>query len=356
MSAYTDELTRAYTARLRLILRGLPDFCDEFFRGIADDHGVRTRLVYAYDIKLFLEFLSANVPKFARKPLFSYEMADLNSVTVDDVEEFMEYLSYYVKEYEGRRGAEFEISRQNAAVGKYRKLSALRTMYAYFMKKRKSDANPAAVISAPKLKEKPIIQLEPEEVARLLDEVESGEKLTPAQKQYHEYTKYRDLAIITLLLGTGMRVSECVGIDIKHIDFAATGVRVTRKGGGETVLYFGEEVADALMLYLPEREKTAALPGHGEALFLSLQKRRITARAVQNLVKKYAGLISGLKKITPHKLRSTFATSLYRETGDIYLVADILGHADVNTTRKHYARIHEDRRREAVKHVKLRSE
>ena len=76
-------------------------------------------------------------------------------------------------------------------------------------------------------------------------------------------------------------------------------------------------------------------------------------RAVENLVKKYARIVSPLKKITPHKLRSTYGTALYRETGDIYIVADVLGHRDVNTTRKHYAAITEDHRRSVADAVKL---
>ena len=84
--------------------------------------------------------------------------------------------------------------------------------------------------------------------------------------------------------------------------------------------------------------------------------KRISVRAVEILVKKYSSLVTTMKKITPHKLRSTYGTSLYRETGDIYLVADVLGHKDVNTTKKHYAAIEEDRRRKAANIVKLRNE
>ena len=94
--------------------------------------------------------------------------------------------------------------------------------------------------------------------------------------------------------------------------------------------------------------------GSENALFLSMQNRRITVRAVEKLVKKYALTVTSLKKITPHKLRSTYGTELYRETGDIYLVADVLGHKDVNTTKRHYAAIDEDRRRSAANIVKLR--
>ena len=85
-----------------------------------------------------------------------------------------------------------------------------------------------------------------------------------------------------------------------------------------------------------------------------MQNRRMAVRSVENLVKKYASRVTSLKKITPHKLRSTYATNLYKETGDIYLVADVLGHKDVNTTRKHYAAIEQDSRRRAAKAIQLR--
>ncbi|NLM13340.1 MAG: tyrosine-type recombinase/integrase, partial [Epulopiscium sp.] len=132
------------------------------------------------------------------------------------------------------------------------------------------------------------------------------------------------------------------------------GLKITRKGGNEMVIYFGEEVEEALQNYLVERYKKQPKPGHEEALFLSLQNQRLSVRSVQNLVKKYASLVTKIKKISPHKLRSTYGTHLYQETGDIYLVADVLGHKDVNTTRKHYAQIDDQRRRSAAKAVKLR--
>ena len=90
-------------------------------------------------------------------------------------------------------------------------------------------------------------------------------------------------------------------------------------------------------------------------MFLSLQNRRLTVRSVENLVKKYAQLVNNLKKITPHKLRSTFGTNLYKKTGDIYVVADCLGHKDVNTTKKHYAAITEDIRKKAAVSISLKN-
>ena len=160
---------------------------------------------------------------------------------------------------------------------------------------------------------------------------------------------------MTLLLGTGIRVSECVGLDVQDVDFKNNGITVTRKGGNQMVVYFGDEVADALSHYIEGSRKAASpLPGHENALFLSTQRKRMGVQAVENMVKKYARQVTPGKKITPHKLRSTYGTSLYKETGDIYLVADVLGHKDVNTTKKHYAAIDEDRRRQAASAVKLR--
>jgi site-specific recombinase XerD len=148
---------------------------------------------------------------------------------------------------------------------------------------------------------------------------------------------------------------------LSDIDFDTNGFTVTRKGGNRAILYFGDEVRDALSYYI-EGERKALISrseklviDDKDALFLSLQIKRISVRAVENLVKKYAQIAAPLKKISPHKLRSTYGTNLYRATGDIYMVADVLGHRDVNTTKKHYAAITEDRRKNAAKAVVLRN-
>lgn len=235
-----------------------------------------------------------------------------------------------------------------------RKISSLKSFYNYYYRREMIKNNPAALVKLPKLHEKEIIRLDVDEVAMLLDEVEKGESLTDKQKSFHNKTRIRDLALLTLLLGTGIRVSECVGLDISDVDFRNGGIRIHRKGGKEVTVYFGVEVEDALKDYLDERNQMLPVEGHDNALFLSLQMKRMSVRSVENLVKKYARIVTPLKKITPHKLRSTYGTALYRETGDIYLVADVLGHADVNTTKKHYAALDDARRRSARDKVWLR--
>ena len=258
----------------------------------------------------------------------------------------MEYLKYYVDS----NGKEIT----NSESGIKRKLSSLRSVYNYFHTHQIIDTNPTLQVRMPKLHQKNIIRMDVNEVVEFLDTVESGNKLTKNQMVFHKKTKVRDLALTTLLLGTGFRVSECVGLNIKDVDFNHDRINITRKGGYESFVYFGEEVREALLDYMSEREKMIPADGHENALFLSNRMQRISVRNVEVLVKKYASSAVTTKKITPHKLRSTYGTQLYKETGDIYLVADVLGHKDVNTTKKHYAALEEERRRSAKDAVILR--
>lgn len=342
---YHDEQNKKNILHLREILATLPPFCAQYFRGIQEYTSSRTRIAYAYDIRVFFEFLHDNNPVFKKTNIIKYPLSILDQITRQDIEEYLEYCTYYIKE-----GKEY----MNDERGKARKLSSLRSFYSYFYCNEMIEKNPAVLVSMPKLHEKEIVRLDGDEVAILLDTVESGDKLTKQQLKYHEKTKLRDTALLTLLLGTGMRVSECVGINIQDIDLKNNGIKIRRKGGYESVIYYGDEVETALLDYLEQRHLIIPQEGSEDALFLSMQNKRISVRAVEKLVKKYASLVTHLKKITPHKLRSTYGTALYRETGDIYLVADVLGHKDVNTTRKHYAAVEEDRRRKAANIVKLR--
>lgn len=343
--AYYENVNVKNELKLREMLESLPPFCKQFFIGIEATTASRTRLAYAYDIGCFFDYLHEVNPICQRMEIRDFPLSILDQITPMDIEEYLFYLKYYEKD---------GIEHTNDERGIKRKLASLRSFYRYFYKNELIENDPAVKVDMPKIHEKTIVRLDIDEVSRLLDEVESGENLTSRQQMYHEKTKKRDLAMMTLLLGTGIRVSECVGLDMEDVDFRNNGIKIHRKGGAEVIVYFGEEVRGALLDYMVERQKITAEDGSIHALFLSMQNRRINVRSVENLVKKYSKLVTNLKHITPHKLRSTYGTSLYRETGDIYLVADVLGHKDVNTTRKHYAAIDDDRRRSAAKYVKLR--
>jgi site-specific recombinase XerD len=353
MSNYHQEQEQKNILRLRQIQNDLPPFVAEFFRNRADYTASRTRLAYAYDLRLFFNFLVTESRDFKANTIDDFDLDDFGRITASHIEEFMEYLSYYITDRD-KEGAEFHV--QNQLGGKSRKLSAIRSLFAYFCKKGKVPTNPAELIDTPPTKEKAKVYLDVDEVANLLDAADGGEKLTKKQKDFHMHTRSRDVAILSLFSGTGIRVSEAVGLNLEDINLAKGSFRVIRKGGHEAILYFNEEIQTALREYLEERLKKHPQPGHENALFLSMQNRRITTRAVQNLVQKYSSQVGNLKKITPHKLRSTFGTNMYRQTSDIYLVADLLGHSDVNTTRKSYADTKQEAGRRAVRELRLRKD
>ena len=343
---YHEQVNIDNILRLRDVLKTLPPFAKDYFRAIEPTTSTRTRISYAYDIRIFFQFLLTENPSLRGKSVCDLTVDLLDQLQAVDIEEYQEYLKVYHND---------DKTLTNGERGLKRKMSALRSFYAYYYKRELIRTNPTLLVDMPKLHDKEIIRLDADETAELLDYIEHcGDHLTGQKKVYYEKTKYRDLAIVTLLLGTGIRVSECVGLDVKDIDFKNGGIRVVRKGGNELMVYFGEEVEEALLNYLEIRASITPVAGHENALFYSTQRKRIGVQAIENMVKKYAREITTTKKITPHKLRSTYGTSLYRETGDIYLVADVLGHKDVNTTRKHYAAMDEDRRRRAASAVKLR--
>lgn len=345
---YREQMEIEYVRKIRVLLSQLPPYITDFFRGRETTTSVKTRISYAYDLKIFFHFLIRANPALRDTAIRNVSLRDLDRLTLTDFEEYQEYLKVYE---DPDTGAVIT----NDARGISRKLSSMRSLLSYLYRHNMIQSNEAAKIEMPRLHEKTIIRLDPDEVAEILDNMEAcRQELTPHKRAYYDKTIIRDIAIITLMLGTGIRVSECIGLDIQDVDFKNNGIQIIRKGGKQMTVYFGEEVEEALLSYLEEREKITPLSGHENALFLSLQKKRIGTDAVEDLVKKYTRPVVPNKKITPHKLRSTYGTNLYRETGDVYLVAEVLGHSDINTTRKHYAAIEDDRRRSARDKVRLR--
>lgn len=345
---YFSERNLKNLEQLKKIKMELPYFCNEFFTGYAEVLTPLTRLGYAQDFKCFFNFLVNETAEFSGIKVKDLTINHLNMINQTHIEEFLVYLSSYKKE-DGK-------TLSNQTKTKARKFASIRTLLKYFFRKDKIDSNVADKVNSPKLREKEIIRLEVDEVTNLLNEAEFGNNLSKHQRAFHKFTEKRDIAILTLFLGTGIRISELVGLDIRDIDFNQNAFTVTRKGGNRVILYFTDEVANALKDYLEIRLDNNKVNENEQALFLSLHNKRICVRQVEKLVKKYSEIVTPLKKITPHKLRSTFGTNLYKETGDIYVVADVLGHKDVNTTKKYYAAITDDIRRNAVGKIKLRKE
>ena len=345
------------TAQIREVLRSLPPLCGDYILSVSSTTSVLTRLAYVHDLRTFFYYLTLEEPSFASLDPGGFAAEDLSRVTLRDLERYQDYLRQYVKpDYGGSELFDEDSDdvrltmNDEAAIA--RKLSAVRSFFKYLYTHEIIPENVTEKLKMPKLHEKPIIYLDRDEVSRMLEAAETGDGLGERQKKYVENTRVRDLAILCMLVGTGIRASELIGMDLDDVDIESNAFAVTRKGGNRVILYFNDGVKEALGDYITLRKKISACEGHENALFLSLQKKRISARALQDLVKKYATAAAPLKdRLSPHKLRSTFGTNLYRETGDIYLVASSLGHSNVNTTRKHYAAADEDKRRAAAMRV-----
>lgn len=341
---YTEQQRIKHTLKLNEIVELLPNFCKEYFFSLEYTKQPRTKLAYAMDLKGFFTFIRDK--KFSNcNDLKAVTISDIENLSSTDIIDYLRYTKLYTAN--GRTVTNSERAAK-------RKLASLRSFYGYFNKQGIMKKNPAFQVDMPKIHDMAITRLDVNEVAELLDNVESGNNLTKNQLAAHEGLKVRDLALLTLLLGTGIRVSECVGLDINDVDFSNDRIKVVRKGGSESFVYFGSEVRDAMLDYMEERRQLCPVEGHENALFISRNNKRLCVRSVENLVKKYAHTVTTVKHITPHKLRSTYGTNLYQESNDIYLVADVLGHKDVNTTRKHYAEIVDNNRRKARNMVQLR--
>ena len=344
---YYDDRNLACNLRLQALIEELPEFCRDFFIYIESRTTAMTRLNYGFDLRLFFRFLLEKYKYFQKYKLISeITLEDMATVNEQHVIAYVYTLNNY--KFDGMVSYQ-----KNGDQGKSRKLSVIKSFIKYLYKTNKIPNDFTAKIDAPKIRDKAIIRLDQDEVVDLLTTVEDMPCSTKKQNDFYQITRVRDIAIITLFLGTGIRISELVGLNIESINFDKNEFLVVRKGGKESILYFNDEVHDALYAYMLERMRMTPCPGHEHALFLSIQNKRIGVRAVEKMVKKYAQQVTPLKHITPHKLRSTFGTQLYGATGDIYVVAEVLGHSDVNTTRKHYAAMSEHIKRSAAQKVVL---
>ena len=333
--------------KTRKILMQLPELCYDFISSVSQRTSELTRLNYVHDLKLFFSFLHEYIPGFEKSPK-DYTVSELKLVSPRNIDMFLDHVSSYNVKIDDK-----QIERTNQNAGKKRKITTIRAFYRFLYKRQLIESDVTALVDVPKIKEKAIITLEPDEIRRLLDTVKNGTNLPGNGKAWNAKTRSRDLAIFALLLGTGIRISECVGLNLEDLDFKSGMFKVVRKGGNEAILYFSHEIAEYILDYLQDRKDVKPNPGHEKALFLSSQNNRISVRAVQHFVANYKKAAGIVKKISPHKFRSTYGTRLYQSTQDIYLVADVLGHKDVNTTTKHYAKMSDELRKKAADKVHL---
>lgn len=340
---YRLEQENKDKAKISDLLATLPPYVSLYVNHINFSTTPKTRLEYVRDIDSFLTYLF-NTDEETYKSKKDIPIKRLNSLKLDHFNEYLNYLTMYKKNGQ---------IRANSNVSVRRKLSSLRSFFNYLFINDMIDSNQIQKVKIPALKKKNIIRMDGDEVSDFMSAVEYGSgKMSEKQRAYFDKYAPRDTAIVTLLLNTGIRVSELVGLDIKDIDFKRCGIKIIRKGGKEDIVYFNDETKEVLESYIEYRKNIEEIEGNENALFLSSRRSRITVRSVEILVKKYANASAIVKKITPHKLRSTYGTDLYESTSDIGLVAEVLGHESVQTTRKFYTEIsdkHKFENRNAVK-------
>ena len=318
----------------------LPEFAHKFFDHMKTiDRSPRTRLQYAYDLKRFFDYLQ-NQPGFKEVNLKTSPAAVLDVLSYDDIQEYLNTLN------ESTYTDIFGKSRKkiNSSSFKARNISVLRSFYKFYYKHGEIEKDMANLMEMPKIRNTEKFVLDSSQVNRMLDAVENHARKGSAKN------RLRDKAILTLLFGTGIRVSELVGIDISDVDFINASIVVTRKGGDQDIVYFGPEVEESIQKYLQYERPEYTTQGSEDALFLSNRKQRLSVRMVQELVGTYA-TEAGLSNmnVTPHSARRSFGTHLYNMTGDLYLVADTLHHQSIQTTRR-YAKMSEDNKRKAQKY------
>lgn len=340
-SEYYKSKNHNMKAKLQELLTELPQPARDYIyeKQISAQPG--TLIAYCYDLLVFFRFLRERNPYFSVKEISKINTDDLANLASEDMVEFQRYLEF------NSIGEAHENGKRAIA----RKMSPLRGMFKYLYEHEYIAKDPMQLVKLPVLKkDKNIVRMDNYEVRAILNAIEYGNsQMSDRQLKYAAKTRERDLAILTLMLNTGIRVSECAGLDVGDVDFIVNSLTIVRKGGGQDIIYFGDEVNQALQTYIAGERANIIPEKNGEkALFLSLQRKRISVDAIEILVKKYAKIVVPNKKITPHKLRSTYGTALYRETGDIRLVADVLGHENVNTTIDYYAAIDDEHKRLAA--------
>ena len=214
--SYHEEQNLEYAQRIREICEDMPLWFIDFIRSQADVRTPLTRFNYCIDARIFFTYLIQEHRDFYGYAMHQITPAMLGALTHKDLEVYVEYLGYYIKgdatddEQVETDGASQELEYENGERGKARKIASLRSMYKYLYKNELVQANPAELLSTPKIHEKTIIRLTPEEISRLLHTIEEGEGLSERQKAYQKKTIKRDLAMIVLFLTTGIRVSQLV--------------------------------------------------------------------------------------------------------------------------------------------------
>lgn len=320
-----------------MIEKELPSFMRGFFSYLRSSHLPMTRLAYLHDIRFFCHYLIDHTDLTDAETMRDISAGDFNQIKGGDVNVFLDYCRNYSVE----SGDTIQIiTNGNRALS--RKKSSLSGLFKYLYREEiltNNITDQFDPIRVQKASDHEIKALQDDEVMIMLDAVTTGEHLTPKERQYWEKTKRRDKAILVLFLTYGLRISELQQLNVSSFNFRRGEFTIYRKRGKESAMPLNNRtVQKALEEYLtmerPSEENI--LPGHEDALFLSLQGRRMTERAIREMVRKYTSIGLSTSRdagYSPHKLRATAATSLIGRGNSIFDVQELLDHEHVTTTQ-----------------------
>lgn len=321
--------------KIENLLNQMPDYMRNYEVYLSDRTTTRTQVGYLTDLYNFFRYLSESSVDAAIQLPADISLSVINHLTRDDIEMYMLYLDNYTKN---------DINRTNGRASKKRKYASISSLFRYLYNTDRISSNIMSKIESPRLPQnRDIVRLDDHEVNALMNVVEKGIRSDKLYQSYHQKLKDRDKAIIALLLGSGIRVSECVGLDIQDVDFRNYAIHVIRKGNKTDEVYFSDEAARYLKDYMIKRKLMEAKQGHEDALFLSIRNTRMSVRTMEQMISEYASVAVPYKEIAPHRLRATFATNYYHETGDIAMTATVLGHSGLEVARRRYASIDRDK-------------
>ncbi|MDD6763602.1 MAG: tyrosine-type recombinase/integrase [Clostridiales bacterium] len=341
MSKYID---------LTKILTKLPDFVFEYIEVAYDGESVNTQLGYSIDIKTFLEYL--RLFKFRDlESIESFTPEMLNEVTLRDLNGFKAYLQEYETEYISVSGKKIKRIRRNNEHGINRKLSGVRGLFLYLYKNDYIDHNVTDKLDFKKVHQKMKRPLSTQDVLNLIEVLYDGERFLEGRSLANYLNrKQRDIALYTAYLGTGCRVSELINLNINDVDFESSSFIVTRKGGDQQEIFMPLQVENEMLKYVEERMADEDVKGT-DPLFISRNGKRILPQTVEKNLKNYCILagITDPEKMHPHALRRTFACSMIADGVDIKMVAELMGHKNIEVTHRYYTQYAAERRKQVMR-------
>jgi site-specific recombinase XerD len=340
----TDEESAAIEAELPRFLRG-------FYMYLKGNVLPMTRLAYLRDIRLFFTYLIAETDLTEAEKPADIKVRDLNGVRAADVNIFLDFLRSYKVEKEN---AVYVYQNDNKSLA--RKRSSVSVLFKFLYREELVDKNITDgfdPIRLPKPGDREIRHLEEDEVMAMLDAVTAGTGLSKKEKEFWQKTKLRDRAILILFITYGLRLSELRELNVSSFNFGRGEFKIYRKRGKEVMMPLNRTAEHAVQEYLGGERAAPEqiIEAERDALFLSLQGKRITERQIRELVKKYTGIALGTGKsggYSPHKLRATTATSLIERGNSIFDVQELLSHDNITTTQL-YAAHRKQAKRELIK-------